>query len=162
MAPSRVFVPSFCTQFCSDNNCNSIGWKNKFISCVSVYCACAPYFLRKGFWQTSSFSSLAMSRSKIRASHLSWVTTDLAASIRGAASRIMTQPSGRRMRSTSKNMSRVEHLCLWVFSSDRKPSACTISYVLGHSPTKQTLRWPGGTVFNGDPTLTSCARYAGA
>jgi hypothetical protein len=39
--------------------------------------------------------------------------------------------SGRRMRSTSKNMSRVEHLCLWVFSSDRKPSACTISYVLG-------------------------------
>ena len=40
--------------------------------------------------------------------------------------------SGRRIRSTSKNMSRVEHLCLWLFSSDSKPSACTISYVLGY------------------------------
>lgn len=49
-------------------------------------------FLMKGFWQINSLSSLLLSISTTRASHLSWVARTLAVWIRWAASRSMTQP----------------------------------------------------------------------
>lgn len=57
-------------------------------------CNCMSYccFLKNGFWQTRSFLSLLLSSSTMRASHLSCVVIDLAASTRCAASRIITQP----------------------------------------------------------------------
>jgi len=66
-------------------------WTNiiYFTELWKIACYC---FLKKDFWESSSFSLLLLSSSTTRASHFTCVATDLASSIRGAVSRSITQP----------------------------------------------------------------------